>query len=200
MDFPIDVLLDIFEYLDDYKQLVNLTTSSKSILSAIKSHNWYIPVKINKIEDIDYILNNYKFLNIDLSSCYKQITDANVEKLGNCHTLNLTNCKQITDKSVEKLGNCHTLDLRDCNQITDKSVEKLGNCHTLNLAGCHEITDKSDEKLGNCHTLCLAYCNQITDKSVEKLGNCHTLYLWSCDQITDKSVNKLKENGHIVYR
>ena len=69
MDLPIEILLHIFEYLDDYKQLINLTTTSKSILSSIKLHSWYIPVKIKSVDDLDYILDNYKFLNLDLFGC-----------------------------------------------------------------------------------------------------------------------------------
>ena len=169
----LDVLLHIFEYLDNYKKIVESTVLSKSISSVVKFHNWYIPANIDTIDNLNYILNNFKFKNLNIR---------------NCSTL-------ITDNDAEKLGNCYSLDLSFCYKITDKSVEKLGNCRILNLSFCYQITDESVEKLGNSLYLNLSNCDKITDKSVEKLTNCRTLCLYGCDKITIECINKLKENG-----
>ena len=120
------ISIQIFSYCE-LNDLLIFESISSDVKKLIRSQPWpHLIVKVkNDIKLIEYVINNYSFVNYDLSGCNK-ITDESISKLINCHTLDLSWCKQITDASVSKLGNCHTLDLNYCDQITVSMKEKLG--------------------------------------------------------------------------
>src|ERR1700733_9994982 len=151
------IIIDILSFLS-LKKLIEMEQLSTLYRDIIRKNN---------LSHLTITLRKVNFIKYDFA--YSHITDESVKLLGNCHTLNLSNCNLITNKSVKMLGNCHTLDLSECKKITDESVKMLGNCHTLDLSGCDLITDESVIFLGKCHTLDLIGCNSITDKSVKLL-------------------------------
>ena len=71
--------------------------------------------------------------------------------LGNCHTLNLSNCYKISDEGLKYLALCHTLNLFECNDITDKGLKYLENCNTiyLDVSFTKNITENCIINLGN---------------------------------------------------
>ena len=122
-ELPIEILFEFFKYIS-LKELINLEKLNKNFLNLIRKTYWnHFIVKIQNIESIDFVINNYNFTKYDFSG--SKITNDHVKLLGNCHTLNLSSCYNITDNSVQLLGNCHTLNLSRCN-ITDESVKLLG--------------------------------------------------------------------------
>jgi hypothetical protein len=144
-----DIFIQICNYLLEVHILVKLEQLSTNHKTLIRTNDqWPFEIEITHPKLIDFVVRNYNF------KCYSliasRLTDDIIDKLKNCHTLNLSNTK-ITDKFVCKLGNCHTLNLSNT-KITDESVCKLKNCHTLNLSNT-KITDKSVCKLKNCYLL-----------------------------------------------
>ena len=141
---PNEIWSTIFSILNDVKEIIKLTTVSKLFMKTIKNHYWYFCVNVKNDIVLEYVLDNYKFKNLKINM--KCNVNRFIEKLINCHTLDLSYTK-VTDASVEKLINCHTLNLRETN-ITDASVEKLINCHSLDLRYT-KVTDASVKKLRN---------------------------------------------------
>ena len=186
-----DICTSVFESLDRMNHIIRLELLSMFHMKIIRNHNWnkYIFIRTNSM--MIHIINNYKFRNLDIGSC----VDINmyVDKLKNCHTLDLSHTN-ISDTSIIELKNCHTLDL----SYTDiaNGISKLGTCHTLNL--CHtNVTDIDVGKLNTCHKLDLSYTN-TTDASISKLGNCRILILYKT-KVTDECVSRLRLGGCIVY-
>jgi len=139
------------------------------------------------LDDIERLSEIYK-VSVDLS--YQKITDIDLHKLRNVHTLNLCGTKVV---NVSALGNVHTLNLCKTKVV---NVSALGNVHTLNLS----YTNVSDvSALRHVHTLNLSY-TKVTD--VSALGNVpsrptvgldtsvrrlHTLSLSNCYKVKDVS-------------
>ena len=83
-------------------------------------------------------------------------------------------CNKITDEVViNRLGNCHTLNLSNCYKISDEGLKYLALCHTLNLFECNDITDKGLKYLENCNTIYLdvSFTKNITENCIINLGN-----------------------------
>ena len=150
--FPEEIINLIFDNLDLINLLV-LSSTNIWLMNHIRSTKWNnIYVRIKNINDINYVMNTFKFINYDFS--YSQITDSNVKLFAEkqVRKLNLSGCAAITDSSVKLLGKCHTVFLYDCIRITDSSVKYLGNCHTLNLYST-KITDESVKYLNAVQNL-----------------------------------------------
>jgi hypothetical protein len=187
MNDAITIILDNL----NIKEIIKCVLICHNYKFIIQNHHWINKTIKLTSANINYVMNNYNFKNIKIYNCD---VDLYINKLKNCHTLDLS-CTNITNESVKELKNCHTLNLSFCNKITDESVKELKKCHTLNLSDTN-ITDESVKELKNCHTLDLSGTN-ITDESVKELKNCHTLDL-SGTNITDESVKELK-NCHTLY-
>jgi hypothetical protein len=111
-----DALTIIFSFLS-LKNLIKLEPVCKKFKNIIRSHKWNIKVRLYDVDKIKYVLDNYNFVNYDLS--YSLISDDIVKKLSYCHTLDLTWCVLLTDESLKYLNNCKNLKLDYCSNITN---------------------------------------------------------------------------------
>lgn len=59
------------------------------------------------------------------------ITDKDLESLGDVHAINLSRCHQITNKSLEYLSAVHTIDISFCDQ--NQGLEYLQAVQTINF-------------------------------------------------------------------
>lgn len=149
------------------------------------------PLYIGNDKMLSYVLDNYKFKNLDINP-YCSTINANIYRLKKCHTLNIS-WSNITDENIQKLKGCYGLNVAGTN-INNSTIKKLKNLNWIDLS-ITNVTDKCLEQLQNCEKLYLA-CTKITDKGVELLSKCHTLNL-NGTKITDKSIIKLK-NCHTL--
>ena len=99
---------------EELKKMRRLSKHHNKIVSEM---SWYKKVYVENETILRHIIDNYKFLNLNL---YQNITDEGVKELKNCHILDLRYCQKITDSSIKELKNCHTLDLSHCQNITWK--------------------------------------------------------------------------------
>src|SRR3984885_6333900 len=99
------IIIDILSFLS-LKKLIEMEQLSTLYRDIIRKNNLsHLTITLRKVKNIKYVIKHY--------IAYSHITDESVKLLGNCHTLNLSNCNLITNKSVKMLGNCHTLDLSE---------------------------------------------------------------------------------------
>ena len=172
---PFDVLPnELLQHILSYDDLgiLNVNLVSKRFYDNVKHVKVAKLKPTTSLDDIERLSKIYK-VSVDLSG--KNITDTDLYKLRNVHTLNLRNTKI---KDVSALSKVHILDLSDTN-VTDVSM--LGNVHTLDLS----FTDvKNVSALNNVHTLYLSYTKV---KDVSSLENVHTLYLDGCVGLIDVS-------------
>jgi len=177
-----------------FRQLIKLKLISKMHQNIIANNDWiHNPVYIRDNYVLKYILDNYQFKNLDIS----QFCDANVniyiDKLKECHTLQIPN-SNMTPDNIKKLNGCHSLDLRQTN-ITDETIKKFKYCYKLCLS-LNNITNKYIKNFKNCHTIHLSF-TKINDESIKFLKNCYKVNL-NGTLVTDKGIIKLR-NCHTVY-
>ena len=120
--FPLEIFVRIFNYAE-LKDLVKMGQLSHQFKNLVREICWPHLVGIQKLEIIKYVLENYRFMNYDFTST--PITDAELQHLDHCQTLNLSLCHQITDAGLQHLGSCQTLNLGYCNKITDAMCQQL---------------------------------------------------------------------------
>ena len=84
---PIEIFLSIFNILNDVEEIIKLATVSKLFMLSIRKHNWYFCVNIKNDIILEYVLNNYNFKNLRINKTCN--VNNFIEKLINCHTLNL---------------------------------------------------------------------------------------------------------------
>jgi len=150
------ISLCILEFVD-INSLKSLRLSNSTIKKFIEEN--LVKFKIQDLETaINYANKGFKVKYV----ANENITQEDVNRLGNVYELDLSDCGGITD--VSALGNVHTLNLSYNDNLTD--VSALGNVHTLNLSGCIGITDVS--MLGNVKILNISWCYGITDISMLK--------------------------------
>jgi hypothetical protein len=138
-----DIIIMILNFLD-IKKIIKCELICHDYKFIIQNHHWVNKQIYLKINNIDYVLNNYNFKNIKISYYYRIDVNLYIHKLKNCHTLDLSNTK-ITHEIIKELKHCHTLYLNRA-KITDESVKELKNCHTLYLSWT-ELTDESVKEL-----------------------------------------------------
>jgi hypothetical protein len=134
-------------------------------------------------------LGNIKSLIINDS---KNIKNKDLQYLGGCHTIDLSNGVNITGEGIKFLSKVKNLNLSRC-KIMNEDLRHLGNCHTLNLSYCCKITDEGLKYLTNLHTINLFGCNDVTDKGLMLLANCNTIYVDASftKNITEKCIKKM---------
>ena len=101
---PNDIIILIMEKIN-LCQLITLERINQRTKKIIRTNRWehfIVSIRQNKVEYLNYILNNYKFLKYDISNT--NITDVDVSLLGGCHTLNLSGCTNITDAKCVPFG------------------------------------------------------------------------------------------------
>ncbi len=144
---PREMIITIFENLS-LQDLVKTELVCKKFKDFVRSTKWSnVMVKLTCIAKILHVADTYQFLNYDFSE--SEITDYVVEKLSDCHTLNLRNCLKITDASISVLK-CTSLDISSCVLVTDSSIQKLTMCRNLKLDWCNIISDECISSLKNC--------------------------------------------------
>ena len=112
-----DVFITVCMYFTKAKEIFRFELLSKYHQHLIRKTRWiHFSLYIKNEEILDYVLENYKCSNLRL---FCEITDENVSKLINAHTLDLCNTK-VTDASVSKLINVNTLDL-GYTKVTDEN-------------------------------------------------------------------------------
>jgi hypothetical protein len=109
-----DILVIIFDCLP-LKNLIKLELVCKNFKNIIRSHKWNIQIRLYDMNKIKFVINNYNFVNYDLS--YSFIDDDIVKKLGHCHTLDLSWCFLLTKKSIKYIDNCKKIKLDYCPNI-----------------------------------------------------------------------------------
>jgi hypothetical protein len=93
---PKDMLVEIFNHIDNQQQLIKLELVNNKFQSIIRTTKWiHIPFKIYYVQHLDFVIDNYNIGNYDFSNSL--VDDSHVNKLTNCHTLNLSRCEYITE-------------------------------------------------------------------------------------------------------
>ena len=130
---------------------------------------------------------------------------AQISKLTNLKSLDLSGCKPITGAGLahlKKLTQLERLNLSHCRGFGDASLEHLSELtqlERLNLLGCDRITDAGLahlKKLTQLERLDLAICFQIGDaglKDLSELTNLKSLDLSGCYLITNAGLVHLKK-------
>ncbi|OWF48247.1 F-box/LRR-repeat protein 2-like [Mizuhopecten yessoensis] len=100
--------------------------------------------------------------NVNISGCYKHVTDLGIQALARCSDLshlNISYLSQVSEDSVEGLattGRLTTLVARVCSAISDEAMMTLADlCYDLNLvdvSGCFDISNHSVERFIATHT------------------------------------------------
>ena len=98
---PSELLENIFNYLSLY-DLIKMESVNYFLHHYIRSNKWSQLVKLKNVTKINFVIENYRFINYDLSHSY--ITDDIAKHLGNCHSLNLSRCNQITGDLIKILS------------------------------------------------------------------------------------------------
>ena len=101
INLPKEIIIEIFGRLS-LNELIGLESVLHSFRNIVRITKWYhIFVKLKNINYIQYVTQNYQFVNFDFR--YSSITDEGVKHLANCHTLNLYGCHQIMDETKKQL-------------------------------------------------------------------------------------------------
>src|ERR1044071_1557455 len=124
------LIIDTIIYILDkctISELMKFTLVSKKYYNLVKIHPWpNVKIKLYYNDTCHYVLNNYKFVNIDLSC--SSVTNELMPFLSSCQTLNLAICFSITD--IHHLSNCQNLNL---------SHLLINDIHIVNLQHCREL-------------------------------------------------------------
>ena len=105
-----DILIEILNYIDESKELINCELISKQFQHIVRNTRWiHIPFRIRNLSYFDHVINNYKIGNWDFSYC------------------------EIEDKQIKLIKNCHTIDVSFCNKITGDGLVYLENFRDISL-------------------------------------------------------------------
>jgi hypothetical protein len=102
--------------------------------------------------------------------------------------LNETPTQQLTDIEINHMGNVGALSLLGSQEITDEGLWSLGHLQCLRWFDCSVITDLGFSYLGNLKELMLSNCDQITDEGFHYLWKLQSLSLDSCHGVTDRGL------------
>lgn len=214
LDFPVDVLSNIFLYikLQTLLSLAQINSQWRTLInSPIAWQHVHMPATLcTRLSNVTlaYLARQFgPYTKImDLSGCIDLQDDSLYYLFVNCKVLewiSLARCFRISDKSLINLsyspcsGKIRHLNLTKCESITDAGLEKLSNhilsLTFLDLTDCEEVTEVSLHHIANglskLSTLNLTGCHEIRDNGVVQINkNCTlltTFNLSHCQLLTD---------------